>query len=367
MSDGSKAVCYVSRVAEGESCSYNTPSFGWVYLFYKKKPLGVPDVRLISINEYDETSMQLAKPIYDAKRRVLLAAGNTIHPKYLERLKEMKISHLIVEDSVSEGITLEELLDMPTWLDVADIVKKSFEAVKMQKPIPLKSLLQCVGKLIAEMRIRPILLPIPTTVVADELKSDAHAVNVSLMALQIGRQLGYNELQLRDLAVGCLLHDIGKAVTGDNSRHPEEGFKILRTVREISLLSAHVAFQHHETMDGHGYPRSIKGNDLHEYAQICALANMYDHLISDEGISPHEAIEVIMGQNGRTYSEEVVQAFIKSIPPYPPGTKIRLNNGAEAIVTRIRSHMQRPDIRHLSNHTELSLAENPTLIIVATL
>lgn len=324
-------------------------------------------MRLISINEYDVTSMQLAKPVYDAKRRVLLAAGNTIHPKYLERLKEIKISHLIVEDRVSEGISLEELLDMPTWLDITDTVKMSFEAVKMQKPIPLRSLLQCVGKLIAEMRTRPILLPIPTTVIADELKRYAHAVNVALMALQIGNKLGHNELQLRDLALGCLLHDIGKAVTDDRSKHPEEGFKILRNIREISLLSAHVAYQHHETIDGNGYPRSIKGNALHEYAQICALANMYDHLISDENVPPYEAIEVIMGQNGRTYTEQVVHAFISSIPPYPPGTKIRLNDGNEAIVVRIRNHMQRPDIRYIANHNELSLAENPTMMIVATM
>ncbi|CAN7763978.1 HD domain-containing protein [Paenibacillus sp. LjRoot153] len=324
-------------------------------------------MRLISINEYDETSMQLAKPVYDAKLRVLLAAGNTIHTKYLERLKEVKISHLIVEDKISEGITLEELLDMPTWLEVIKTVELSYDMVKIQKPIPLKSLLQCVGRLIVEMKIRPILLPVPITVIVGELKTYAHAVNVTLMALQIGKYMGYNDLQLRDLAVGCLLHDIGKAVTDDTSKHPEEGFNILRSVREISLLSAHVAFQHHETIDGLGYPRSLEGQAVHDYAQICALANLYDNLISDEEFSPHEAIEVIMGQYGRTYAEQLVQAFVKSIPPYPPGTKIQLNDGQEAIVTRIGSHMQRPDIRNTSNQIELSLAENSTLIIVGTL
>lgn len=324
-------------------------------------------MRLIPIQDYDESSMQLAKPIYDAKRRILLAAGTTIHPKYQERLMDMKISHLIVEDSVSSGITLEELLDMPTWLDVADAVKQAFEAAKTGKTLPLKILLQKVGVLITELRQHPILLPIPTTVIAEELKEYAHAVNVALMALQMGKRLNYNELQLRDLAIGCLLHDIGKAVTDEPAKHPEEGFRLLREVREISLLAAHIAFQHHETIDGQGFPRALQGDNVHDYAQICALANMYDHLISDEHESPHEAMEMMMGQNGRTYSEHTVHAFIRSIPPYPPGTKVRLSNGEEAIVTRIHTHMQRPDIRHLDSHTELSLSDNPTLMVVATL
>jgi putative nucleotidyltransferase with HDIG domain len=186
---------------------------------------------------------------------------------------------------------------------------------------------------------RPIVVTIPSSTVASELKAYAHAVNVAIMSLQMGKQLGYNELQLRDLVIGCLLHDIGKAKVKLKDEHPEAGFQILRTIREISLLSAHITFQHHETLDGKGYPRSIAGSSFHEFAQICAVANMYDHLISDEQMPPHEALEVIMSQNGRTYSENVIGAFVKAIPTYPPGTKARLLDGNEVIVSRIVHHI----------------------------
>ncbi|MFC4779465.1 HD-GYP domain-containing protein [Paenibacillus sp. GCM10023252] len=323
-------------------------------------------MRLISINHYDQNTMQLAKPVYDSRRRILLAEGTTIHPKYLERLRAIHISHLIVEDKESEGITLEEMLDMPTWLNIMSIVKQCFDAIRLQQPIPLRSVLQCIGQLLGELRTRPILLPIPSTVIGQEMRIYAHAVNVCLMSLQVGKHLGYTELQLRDLALGCILHDIGKAAELDDpAKHPEKGFEIMRSVWEISIVSAHVAFQHHETIDGRGYPRGIQGDQVHRYAQICALCNLYDHLITDEGVQPHEAIEVIMGQNGMTYSEAIVHAFLKAIPPYPPGTKIQLSDGQDAIVTRIRTPLQRPDIRYLESLEELSLSEHPTVMIVS--
>lgn len=324
-------------------------------------------MRLIHITEYQEQSMQLAKPIYDAKRRILLAAGNSIHPKYLERLKDIGISYLIVEDIVSKGITMDELLDMPTWLDVIESITETFEAVRSNKPIPVRKIFDSAGKLLTEASSRPILVTIPSATLASGLQEYAHYVNVAIMSLQMGKQLGYNEFQLRDLIIGCLLHDIGKAKGKQEDAHPAEGFEIIRSIREISLLSAHIAFQHHETLDGKGYPRSVSGNAFHEFAQICAVANLYDHMISDERVPPHEALEVIMGQNGLKYSTNVIAAFIKAVPAYPPGSRVHLYDGNEAIVTRIVHHIQRPYIRYVSSGEEISLADHPSIIIAASL
>jgi putative nucleotidyltransferase with HDIG domain len=320
-------------------------------------------MRLIQIRKYQEQSMQLAKPVFDAKRRILLAAGHTIHPKYLDRLIEMGISYLIVEDAVSKGITMDEMLDMPTWMDIIECVKESFDAVSANKPVPVQKIFQSAGKLLVEASLRPIVIGIPSSTVASDLNMYAHSVNVAIMSLQMGKQLGFNDLQLRDLLVGCFLHDIGKAKEKRIEAHPEVGFQILRNIREISLLSAHVAYQHHETLDGSGYPRSISGNAFHEFAQVCAVANMYDHLVSDEQMPPHEALEVIMGQNGRTYSQEVIGAFVKAVPIYPPGMKVHLFDGSEAIVSRIEHNMQRPFIRYMASGEEISLADHPTIMI----
>ncbi|MFD1179074.1 HD-GYP domain-containing protein [Paenibacillus puldeungensis] len=321
-------------------------------------------MRLIPISEYNENTMQLAKAVYDGRGRVLLAANHSIHPKILDRFAQMGISHIVIEDADSKGITLEEMLDIPTWLDLIALIKQGYEATAQSpKNFPIRQLLQGAGMIVDEVKRRPIAISVPVTTLAGELQPYAHTVNVTLLAIQMAKQIAYNDLQLRDLAVGCLLHDIGKMLSDIPERHPEAGFNFLRGMREINLLSAHVAFQHHETYNGTGYPRKISGKDIHEYAQLCGLADFYENLTSIKHVPPYEAVEVVMALNGTLFAEKIVQAFIKGVAPYPPGTKVKLNNGESAIITRIVTHMQRPVVRFLTSGEEISLAEHPTLMI----
>lgn len=320
-------------------------------------------MRIISISKYDHNTMQLAKPVYDQHRRVLLAAHHVIHPKYLEKLLQIGIRQLIVEDSETRGITLEEMIDVPTWMDVVALIEEVFTSLKKGTPLPIKNLLAGVGRLLMEIRYHPVLLPVPEQTIAAPLKPYAHAVNVTLLALQVARNLGYNEIMMRDLAVGCLLHDIGSSIVNDPAQYPEVGFNLIRSIREFSLLSAHVIYQHREKLDGSGYPRRLAGDTFHDYAQICGICDLYEELLAKEDMAPHVAMEHIMALSDHAYRVDIVRAFVNAIPSYPPGTKICMQDGQEAIVTKITEHMQRPVIRYLSSGEELSLADNPTLII----
>lgn len=320
-------------------------------------------MRLIEIDEYNSVTMQLARPIIDRHQRVLLATGRTIHPKYLARLKEMDIKYLFVEDAVSFGITMDEMMDMPTWIDSIEIIKNAFLEMKKSSDANIRELQKLSNKLVHEVNNRKVLVLIPSTSIPDELRMYAHAINVALLSLQIGKKLVRNQLHLRDLAMGALLHDIGKLVTDIEEEHPLKGFEYLRKIRDVSLVSAHVAFQHHERIDGTGFPRALKGGQIHDFAQICALANEFDHHISMNGVPPHEAMEIIMAKNGTFFREDIVQTFIQQIPSYTPGTKVLINHRDEAIVTKIKQNMQRPFIRFIETNKELSLADHHTLLI----
>ncbi|MFM9327782.1 HD domain-containing phosphohydrolase [Paenibacillus mesotrionivorans] len=324
-------------------------------------------MRIIHISKYDHNTMQLAKPIFDHHRRVLLAAHHVIHPKYLEKLLQIGVRQLIVEDFETRGITLEEMIDVPTWMDVVAVVEEFFNSPKKGVSFPIKNLLAAVGRLLMEIRNHPVLLPVPEQTLPDPLRPYAHAVNVALLALQVARNLGYNEIMMRDVAVGCLLHNIGSVIVKDPAEYPEVGFNLIRSIREFSLLSAHVIFQHREKMDGTGYPRRLSGDTFHEYAQICGICSLYEELISDKDMPPHMAMEHIMTLSDTAYRMDIVRAFVNSVPSYPPGTKIGMQDGQEAIVIKITEHMQRPVIRYLSSGEEVSLADNPTLIIAKSL
>ncbi|MGM0876486.1 MAG: HD-GYP domain-containing protein [Bacillota bacterium] len=320
-------------------------------------------MQFIDISQYDHETMQLARPVYDRMRRVLLAAGRTIHPKILERLIDMGISTLMVEDAESEGITMDEMLDMPTWMDTIAVVQKAYELVEKKQELNLIELQKAVATMIKEVNTRKTIFLIPSSYVTDQLKDYAHSVNVALLSIQMGKKMGYNQLQLRDLALGALLHDIGKVLTNEESEHPQKGFEWIKSIREISLLAAHIAYQHHELLNGKGYPRGLSGDEILELPQICSVANVYERLISSRDSLPHEAMEIIMTKHEVEYKGKVIEAFINSVPSYIPGTKVLLSNNKKAIIIGIKSNLHRPVIRYLDNNVEIDLAENPSIVI----
>lgn len=320
-------------------------------------------MRLISIDEYNPKLMQLARPVFDKQKRVLLGEGRMIHPTYLKRLSELEIRYLFVEDAISFGITMEEMLDIPTWMDAIDALKEVYEAALKNKELHIRELQKKVVQLVEEVGKRKAIFLIPTSTLAEELRVYAHSVNVTLLALQLAKKRGISQLQIKDLALGCLLHDIGKVLTTEIEDHPRAGFEFIRKHREVSILSAHVAFGHHEAVDGSGAPRGIVEKDIHEFAQICAIANEYENSISIKGLQPHEALEFIMTKSGTLFSSELISDFIQQVPSYIPGTKVKLNNGKIGIITKIQGNVQRPFVRYLDNGEEISLAENHTLLI----
>lgn len=324
-------------------------------------------MRLISIDEYNPAVMQLARPIYDKYKRVLLGAGRIIHPVYLEKLKALDIRYLFVEDAVAYGITMDEMLNLPSWMDGVETVEKAYKAVERKEEFPVREIQKLVVKLVDEVSKRKALILIPTTLLPDGLRQYAHPVNVVLLSMQIAKKLGISQIQLKDLATGCLLHDIGKALTSIEEDHPVAGFDYLRKIREFNLLVAHVAYQHHECIDGTGIPRRLKDQEIHEFAQVCSIANLYDHALSDRGFPPHEAMEYVMTKSGTMFSKEIVEIFAQQIPIYIPGTKVRLNNGKKAIITKILGNIHRPYIRYLDSNEEFSLTKDYTLLITEVL
>lgn len=324
-------------------------------------------MRLIRIDEYEPRTMQLAKPVFDRHKRVLLAAGRSIHPTYLKKLIDLDIRYLFIEDAESFGISMEEMLDVPTWVDAVDVVQAVYKAVEKKEELPIRPLQQLAITLVEEVKKRKAILLIPASSLTEELRGFAHSVNVTLLALQIAKKYQISHMQIRDLAIGALLHDIGKALTPVEDDHPRVGFEYLRKTREVSLLSAHVAFQHHEAFDGRGIPRGLREKEIHEFAQICSIANFYENALSKKGIPPHEVMEYVMSKSGTLFSTGLVKLFVQGVPQFIPGTKVILNNGRRAMVTKVTVNIQRPSVRYLDTNEEISLGDNHTLLITKVL
>ena len=132
-----------------------------------------------------------------------------------------------------------------------------------------------------------------------------HSVNVALYSIAVGMELKLPRNQLEDIGLGALMHDIGKVsvpqeilmkpgkLTDEEFSiikiHAEEGFDLLRNSHTVPLLVAHCAFQHHERLDGSGYPRGISEKDIHRYAKIIAVADVFDAVTSSTGLQKGDA------------------------------------------------------------------------------
>jgi putative nucleotidyltransferase with HDIG domain len=190
-----------------------------------------------------------------------------------------------------------------------------------------------------------------------------HSVGVCVLSVVTGMALGLDDLKLKTLAMGAILHDIGKSLS-PGPEHTIHGFEILRNNKILNIMVGHVAYQHHEKYDGTGYPRQLKGEDIHLFAAITGVANFYDNLVTnlnpEKRLYPYQAIELVVAESGRSFHPEIVKAFSRNIAPYPVGTAVRLNNGAVGVVVSVpRNYPTRPVVKIVTNHVGVLLTTFP--------
>lgn len=160
-----------------------------------------------------------------------------------------------------------------------------------------------------------------------------HCTNVSMYCVLLGRELGYSNSDLKEIAVGGLLHDLGKLLIdecilnkpgklddfefGEVQKHPSVGFALLVERDDMSFGQLMMAYQHHERLDGSGYPVGCLGEEIHPWARLCAIVDVYEALTSGRpyrsSTSPRMALAVMDKGNGTEFDKEMLQCWRKLI------------------------------------------------------
>ena len=195
-------------------------------------------------------------------------------------------------------------------------------------------------------------------------KSSMHPVNVTVISLLLGKALGLSQADMVDLGVASFLHDIGKVNLPDRVRWFDDNFTSaelkayqehvwqgVQVVKSMGLSEAAVLAisQHHEMVDGSGFPLRIQGGNLTLLGQILALVNRYDNLCNPIRASaahtPHEALALIFSQFKSRFDPAVLGAFIRMMGVYPPGSVVQLADERYALVVSVNaSAPQKPGI-----------------------
>lgn len=321
----------------------------------------------------------VAKAIYNEKGQILLNEGVQLSEGIINRLQASGISNIFIKDQQTDDIQFEGTLSDPLRREAIQTINSTFVELQNNTSISSSFVIEKASKRFTEL-IRNLLTELNEKKELMTLLSDAysydnyiftHSLNVTLYSLAVGMQLKLSRKELEILGTGAIFHDIGKLnvpldiLLKPNKltdveyltikKHTEDGFNILRKVQTIPLLVSHCAFQHHERLNGSGYPRGIKGEEIHFFAKIIAVADVFDAVTSNRvyrsALLPHEGLEILYAGSGTLFDQSIVEAFRLSVAIYPVGITVQLNDGRKGVVSRQNVGLgDRPIVRILEEN-----------------
>jgi HD-GYP domain-containing protein (c-di-GMP phosphodiesterase class II) len=233
------------------------------------------------------------------------------------------------------------------------VVQQAMEDVRMGRALNMESVSEVVGSMVDSILRSPDALTSLTRLKSFDEYTFFHSVNTSALALSVGKHLGYERAPLLQLGTGMLLHDIGKTlipieILNKPGRYEADEFEIMKqhVLRGAEVLSSTTGLsdmflkptlEHHERVDGTGYPHHRSKIELSQFGLIAAIVDIYDAVTSDrcyhKGKTPHDTLQFLyqLGTQGHV-DGTLVQQFVQVVGVYPVGSCVSLSTGETAIV-----------------------------------
>lgn len=352
--------------------------------------------------------MVLARSIVLPAGELMLAAGTTLTPRYIYRLKKLRIDSINIEVEgtvyidppsiistqiqremasrlVTGGENLQRIFKMKNYSQekVHNLIEDNRN--KINEYITSSGFLETLNSVIESVLGYPEVI---VNLASLEKKAGFlldHALRVTIMSLCLAKRYDFVEEEMKQLAIGAINGDIGLVavprhiVTSDSKlegdelrifqKHVEYGHLILSKNSVIPATSASVALQHHECQDGSGYPEGLKGENrtpskslqrhgfIHRFSEIVAVADTFDILI--EGRSPYgyklsrkEAMKILFLSADSKLNSDIVLSFSRINPIYPVGTRVRITRAPmgryighyAAVVNDNKENLEKPQI-----------------------
>lgn len=253
--------------------------------------------------------------------------------------------------------------------------KSIYKDVSFGKPIAFESVKATVTPLIEEITSgNDILANLRMIQIADDY-TYRHAIHVSLLSTMIGKWMGLGVDQLADLAIAGLLHDLGKCqippmILNKPARLSADEFEIMKSHALLSYAILQEngqtneailrgVVEHHEKMDGSGYPQGLKAQEIHLFARIIAVADVFDAMTSDRcyraSVSPFTVADEMLRAASTHLDVEVVSVFLQNVSRFFVGNEVELNTGHIGSVVMVNPYaVSRPLIKTESDFLDLA-------------
>lgn len=347
-----------------------------------------------------KTGMKIDQSIVDKTRRVLIARGVILDNYLIEGLKRLGINGVYIREGEDEEIEAlmeyepvsEETRKKIENLTVADRTRVTLsESVKQRVQEGISYLysnteaedLADASKSIATELLSAIdandalAVDISMLKVSDEY-TFKHSVDVATMAMVVAKKMGFSEEEVCDVGIAGLLHDLGKSkvptevlnkpgkLTDEEfdvmKKHPFFSYNILKDNKGIKDTVKLAVLQHHEKINGQGYPMGLSSPQICNYAKILAVVDIYDALVTErpykEAFTQRDAVEMLMAM---TYELDMdaLKGFLGSVILYPVNCVVQLSNGEYAkVVENFTDYILRPKVVGLQSGQVYDLAHD---------
>ncbi len=356
-------------------------------------------VSLLQPNSYFD------QPVYLEENYILLTPDSPVTEELVKRLKRWKYVEVLTEGQAK---------NVPTFLSGAD--ESSFTSQTVDEDIKEREQFAAARKFYSEIRVFTSTLfsqfstdgSLNLATVTEWVKrtiqmvrerrdhllravemdgnSDdylvSHSVNSTILSLIIGEYLKTPPHRLIELGNACLLHEIGmlklpvelrrtaKKLSDDERKvivtHTVVGYRVLKNISAPENVAL-AAIEHHERMDGSGYPRNLLGDKITGYARIIAVTCSYDAIVSKRpfrvsALDGHSAIKDLLQKNRKQYDDRVLKALVYTLSVYPVGTAVLLSNQSKGIVAKTDPDKPRcPIVRVTIDPDGKKLASTPLI------
>lgn len=320
----------------------------------------------------------LARDIYGIDtftgRVVMLKEGQTLTVGHVSRIMGLDLQGIYIYEKVE----VPQVVAPATKEGMVDIINLIYSFSSSQTGLVAEKIGE--ANLILEEAIneicsrRDLSIDINSLNLHDDISFN-HTLNVTVLSIAIGKELGLKKPALMSVAAAAILHDIGDSQIPEDilnkpgkltdeefeiiKKHPKFGYELISDTEFLSERTKLGVLYHHERFDGNGYPDGLSGRKIPLIARIIAVADVYSALTASRPyrlpFNPAEAIEYIMGNAGRQFDHKIVEAFLHVVSPYPIGSCVMLSNGEKAIISA--QHPENP-LRPV-----VFLMEDPTTVI----
>jgi len=350
-------------------------------------------MRQINLSEV-MPGMILGRSILNSNGKILLSNGTMLTRRYIHKLRVLNIHTLVIKDEKYEDIIIPEYLSIQTQQKALSVLTATMDRLSKEGTFSVNTVVDLASDIVEELVTHPDITIHLSGLATHDDDTLSHSLNCSIYTALLASFCNFSISQIKIIACGALLHDIGKLqidkkiikkagrLTDEEfsimKQHPVLGFKILTKKRlELSSLIAHMAWQHHEKIDGSGYPRGLKGKEILHYGRLLAITDVYEAVTANrpyrKAMSPEEAYNIIQAGLGTAFDEHFGRIFLSKIAFYFPGMKISLNTGEEAIIVSIPADSPQKPVIRLIAHTDgspylpyqdINLIEYPDLYIL---